>query len=90
MEEIYTFVFSHHQYPLQKRGFLYRSPAASLIKKADPSVNNRAAPGRRARRLQREKISFAGFFNGKILVKVSEGAETKRITSLADLDKFDQ
>ncbi|KAG8304659.1 hypothetical protein J6590_088407 [Homalodisca vitripennis] len=45
----------------------------------------------RARRLQREKkISFAGFFNGKILVKVAEGAETERVTALADLDKFDK
>ncbi|KAG8269297.1 hypothetical protein J6590_004591 [Homalodisca vitripennis] len=52
--------------------------------------HNKAILGR-ARRLQREKkITFAGFFNGKILVKVSEGAETERITSLSDLDKFDQ
>ncbi|KAG8289761.1 polycystic kidney disease protein 1-like [Homalodisca vitripennis] len=46
---------------------------------------------RRARRLQREKkISFAGFFNGQILVKVAEGAETERVTALADLDKFNK
>ncbi|KAG8249489.1 hypothetical protein J6590_017470 [Homalodisca vitripennis] len=54
------------------------------------TAHNKAILGR-ARRLQREKkISFAGFFNGKILVKVAEGAETERVTALADLDKFDK
>ncbi|KAG8241084.1 hypothetical protein J6590_094948 [Homalodisca vitripennis] len=54
------------------------------------TAHNKAILGR-ARRLQPEKkISFAGFFNGKILVKVAEGAETERVIGLADLDKFDK
>ncbi|KAG8289993.1 hypothetical protein J6590_092833 [Homalodisca vitripennis] len=54
------------------------------------TAHNKVILGR-ARRLQREKkISFAGFFNGKILVKVAEGAETERVTALTDLDKFDK
>ncbi|KAG8280822.1 hypothetical protein J6590_072111 [Homalodisca vitripennis] len=53
------------------------------------TAHNKAILGR-ARRLQREKkISFVGFFNGKILFKVAKGAETERVTMLADLDKFD-
>lgn len=44
----------------------------------------------RARFLQRSgKIHFAGFFNGKVLIKPKEGDNSIRVLSLQDLDKFD-
>lgn len=51
---------------------------------------NKALLGR-ARRLVREKrIHFAGFFNGKLLIRVREGDAAVRIHALGDLDVYDK
>lgn len=43
----------------------------------------------RARKLQRDsRIHFAGYFNGKVMLKLTEKSESVRITTLEDLDKY--
>lgn len=52
--------------------------------------NNKALLGM-ARRLRREnKLVFAGFNNGKVLIKTTEGAESVRVSALSDLEKYDR
>jgi hypothetical protein len=52
--------------------------------------HNKALLGR-ARRLQRDKkLNFAGYFNGKVLVRRKEGDPSVRMWELAQLDEYDK
>jgi len=54
------------------------------------TTHNKALLGR-ARRLKRaKKICFAGFFNGKVLVRREEGEQSVRVLELEDLDVYDK
>lgn len=54
------------------------------------TANNKMLLGR-ARRLQREnKLHFAGYFNGKVMIKPSATGDSIQVTTLYQLDKFDK
>lgn len=65
-------------------------PRSSVYVNEHLTSHNKALLGR-ARRLQREKkIHFAGFFNGKVLIRVKEGDAAVRCHTLEDLDIYDR
>lgn len=52
--------------------------------------DNKALLGRARRLLKEKKIHFAGYFNGKILIKPSEEDDSIRVTHVGQLDKYDK
>lgn len=79
----------------KKRGLKSTQIAASLPESAvfvneQLTSHNKTLLGR-ARRMQREKkIHFAGYFNGKVLIKPKEKDASFRVLQLKDLDRFDK
>lgn len=54
------------------------------------TAHNKALLGR-ARRLQRTgKLHYAGYSNGKVIIKPSENATIIRVQQMSDIDKFDK
>lgn len=52
--------------------------------------HNKGVLGRARRLMKAKKIHFAGFFNGKILIKPKEGDTSIRVAMMEDLDKYDR
>lgn len=64
-------------------------PPSTIYINEQLTPHNKALLGR-ARRLQRQgKLHYAGFFNGKVLVKPSEKDAAIRVLELEDLEKYE-
>lgn len=80
----------------RERKHLNSSDVHPSLPRSSVFINNHLTPNNKAllgmaRRLKREKkVVFAGFYNGKVLVKAAEGDETVRVTTLGDLEKYDR
>jgi hypothetical protein len=65
-------------------------PSSAVFINEHLTTTNKALLGR-ARRLYRErKVFFAGFVNGKVIVKPKEGEDAVRVVLMSDLDRFDK
>ncbi|KAG8333208.1 hypothetical protein J6590_005963 [Homalodisca vitripennis] len=51
--------------------------------------HNKALPGQARRLVRAKKIQFAGFFNGKIIIKPTENTNSIRVLHMEDLDQCD-
>ncbi|KAG8333209.1 hypothetical protein J6590_005964 [Homalodisca vitripennis] len=49
--------------------------------------HNKALPGQARRLVRAKKIQFAGFFNGKIIIKPTENTDSIRVLHMEDLDR---
>ncbi|KAG8280696.1 hypothetical protein J6590_074851 [Homalodisca vitripennis] len=53
-----------------------------------PAPHNKALLGRVRRLVKARRIHFARFFNGKILIKPTEDADTIRVLQVEDMDHY--
>lgn len=64
-------------------------PASTIYINEQLTPHNKALLGR-ARRLQRDgKLYYAGYYNGKVLVKPTDKDAASRVFELQDLDKYE-
>lgn len=79
----------------RKKG-LRASEIAASLPTSDVYINEHLTPynkmmlGRARGLVRAKKLHFAGYYNGKVLIKTRDGEEAVRVTRLEDLDKYDQ